>query len=276
MKKKNLEEVRAHWQDWATQYGTNLRATTKTSTAKALEIDALHRAISSIVKGSEEKVRVLEFGCGNGQNCLSLAKLFPTAAFVGIDYIPAMVQAANELKHQQGLSDAQLIFEEGNILDIHLPENSFDIIFTDRCLINLTSDELQQQAIQSLSKRLKIGGYLLMIENSQATFDRQNFARQAVGLPPRSPADFNHFFDEKTLLPYLDGINLEQVGIEDFISLHDLVLYVLVPMVNGGKVDYDHPMVAAATELNMVLSNSHDGGVGQYGQNRLYKYIRKA
>ena len=87
----------------------------------------------------------------------------------------------------------------------------------------------------------------------------------------RTPAEFNHFFDEATLLPFLPKVGLEVLDIEDFISLHDLVLYVLVPMVNGGKVDYEHPMVEAATQLNIALSSLQPGGAGAFGQNRLYK-----
>jgi hypothetical protein len=130
---------------------------------------------------------------------------------------------------------------------------------------------LQQQAIKSLSDSLKDGGYLLMIENSQQTYDDQNKARELVGLAPRTPAEFNHFFNEDTLLPYIASIGLDLRDVEDFISIHDLVLYVLVPMLNGGVVDYEHPIVEAATKLNLALSSVRPDGLGAFGQNRLFK-----
>jgi hypothetical protein len=114
-----------------------------------------------------------------------------------------------------------------------------------------------------------------MVENSWQTYERQNQARELVGLPERSPVEYNHFFDETTLRPFLPSVGLDLVAVEDFISLHDLVLYVLVPMINGGKVDYEHPLVEAATRLNIALSSQTPGSVGQYGQNRLFK-CRKA
>lgn len=271
MKTLNLEDIRSHWKDWAEKYGKELRATTKTSTVKTIEVDALARAIRSIEKERGSDLRILEMGCGNGQNCLSLSHLFPKMSFTGVDFIPEMVDAANSLKKEREVPDEKLTFMEGNVLDLGLPQSSFDVIFTDRCLINLNTDSLQQKAIKSLSDRLKDGGYLLMIENSQQTYDDQNKARELVGLAPRTPAEFNHFFDEKTLLPYIASIGLDLCDVEDFISIHDLVLYVLVPMLNGGVIDYEHPIVEAATKLNIALSSIRPDGLGKFGQNRLFK-----
>ena len=63
---------------------------------------------------------------------------------------------------------------------------------------------------------------------------------------------------------------------EDIVSLHDLLLYVLVPMINGGTVDYGHPLVDAAAQLQIAAGAAGlDGaaglaGFGGFGQNRLY------
>jgi hypothetical protein len=137
-------------------------------------------------------------------------------------------------------------------------------------LINLDSDELQKQAISALAKVLPSGGYLIMIENSQQTYGKQNWARELVDLPPRKPAEFNHFIDEEAILPHLRTTDLELLNVEDFISLHDLVLYVLVPAINGGVVDYQHPLVQAATRLNIAVSSKFPGTLGDFGQNRLF------
>ncbi len=272
----DLDSVKSHWQDWATRYGTSLRATTKTATAKAVEIDALVRALRHIESDRGGRLAILEVGCGNGLNCLSLVDAFPEATFLGLDLIAEMIAAANALKAARGIPDRVLRFEVGNVLDLAVPMAAYDVVFTDRCLINLHSDALQRLAIAALAERLKPGGHLLMIENSRQTYAAQNEARERVGLPARKPAEFNRFFDEATILPFLPSAGLDLVEIEDFISLHDLVLYVLVPMTNGGVVDYDHPLVEAATRLNIALSAQHPGGLGQYGQNRLFKCRKRA
>lgn len=267
----DLNGIRRHWQGWAKQYGTDLRATTKTSSAKIMELDALSRALTGIEKVLGTKLNILEVGCGNGQNCLNLVEKHIEASFLGIDFIEEMVEAANSVKREKGIPDERVLFCVGNVLRLSQPRGHFDVIFTDRCLINLNTDTLQQEAIASLVQLLKPGGYLLMIENSQQTYDVQNQVRELVGLSKRTPAKFNHFFNEATILPFCESIGLEIMNIEDFISLHDLILYVLVPMMNGGYVDYDNPLVAAATQLSTAISTLKPNGLGSFGQNRLYK-----
>ena len=267
----DLTQIRLHWQDWAREYGTSLRATTKTSSAKVMELDALSRALTAIEAGSVPVRDILEVGCGNGQNCLALLERHAKAKFTGIDFIEEMVSAANTLKAQRQLGDDRVTFQVGNVLALDLPQASFDVVFTDRCLINLNTDELQQKAIGALAKLLRPGGHLLMIENSSQTYASQNVLRESVGLPARTPAEFNHFIDETTLKPFLPSAGLELLDVEDFITLHDLVLYVLVPMINSGQVDYEHPLVDAATRLNLAASELKPGSLGAFGQNRLYK-----
>ena len=48
-------------------------------------------------------------------------------------------------------------------------------------------------------------------------------------------------------------------------------LTVIVPMLNGGVVDYDHPLVKVATDLSIAVSAEEKNSFGSYGQNRLYK-----
>lgn len=270
----DMNSIRKHWQGWAKTYGTSLRATTKSSTAKAMELDALSRALTEIEKTAGEELRILEVGCGNGVNCLNLLEKHPKARFTGVDFIEEMIEAANSEKQARAIPDERLSFQVGNVLELSLPASSYDVIFTDRCLINLSTDLLQQKAIASLAGLLKPGGHLLMIENSQQTYDNQNDIRAQVGLEKRTPAEFNHFFNDKTLLPFFKTVGLDLLDVEDFISLHDLVLYVLVPMMNGGQVDYSHPVVEAAASLNIAVSAVRPGGLGEFGQNRLYKCRR--
>ena len=266
----DLKEIQQHWKNWAREYGTNFRATTKASATKNIEIDVLTRALQKIILDRGEHLNILEVGCGNGQNLLSLIDCFPNCTFLGIDYIEEMIESANRQKITRSISD-NLKFQVGDLLDLALPKMSYDVIFTVRCLINLNSDLLQKQAILSLVERLKPEGYLFMLENTQESFSMQNQIRNMVDLPARSPSEFNHFLNEKEILDFLPSVGLELIGIEDFISFYDLILYVLLPMVNGGVIDYDNPLVQAASRLNMMLSKHSPNGLGAYGQNRFFK-----
>src|ERR1035438_7176899 len=146
----SMESIRQHWHNSATQYGTSLRATTKTSTVKRMEVDALTRALREVVIDRGVGLNILEIGCGNGQNCLNLVDIFPQACFTGLDFIEAMIAAANKLKKERAIPDDRLTFQVGDVLDLQVPMAAYDVVFTDRCLINLNTDDLQQQVISSL------------------------------------------------------------------------------------------------------------------------------
>ena len=109
-----------------------------------------------------------------------------------------------------------------------------------------------------------------MIENSTSTHGKQNDAREILGLDRRPVSEFNRFFSEEEMRSHIANAKLELVEIEDFGSLHDLVLYALLPAANGGTVDYDNQIVHAAARLSIALSATGENRFGDFGQNRLY------
>lgn len=269
-------EIHKHWTDWATRYGADLRATTRASTPKVLEIDALTRRLRAI--SSERPIAdVLEIGCGNGVNCFALAHAFPQLKFDGVDFVAEMVVAARE--RAAGLQGPMPRFFTGNVLELAAVEglrSQYDVVFTDRCLINLNTTALQKQAIASLAARLRPDGHLVLIENSTTTYGKQNECREILGLPARAPASFNFFFDEAEIRAHVQGLGLELAHVEDFSSLHDLLLYALIPATNGGTVDYEHPLVKIATMLSIGISATTPSSFGPFGQNRLFHWRKPA
>ena len=271
MENKTTESVRKHWESWAGSFGTDLRATTKAPTLKQLEVDALNRAFKRIGFNESSQINILEVGCGNGHNLLPLSRIYSNANFVGVDYLPEMVDSANELKRKYDLGD-QLQFAVGDILKLTEDSKlskSYDIVFTDRCVINITDPKLQLKAYDELLGQVRPGGYLLSIENPSSAYANQNFLRTSGGLPARQWADYNLFLNEEEVLSHV-GKQAKLVEIEDFISLHDVVLYVLLPMINGGNVDYDHPIVQAAADVAAAMNAKYVKPIGTFGQNRLY------
>ena len=81
---------------------------------------------------------------------------------------------------------------------------------------------------------------------------------------------FNRFFTDDEMQRHIAAAGLELVEIEDFSGLHDLILYAIVAAEKGGAVDYDHPLVAAATQVSVELAATGMNDFGPYGQNRLY------
>jgi len=270
----NLNEIKQHWEKWAQEFETDLRATTKSPTIKRLEIDAIYRAIKKTRFFGMKDVDILEIGCGNGYNCFALSELFPDFNFTGIDYIPEMIASAKKLQSTASGKDSRISFEVADVLNLESEKkikSQYHIIFTDRCIINLNTPDLQIKAFNQLSKKVSKNGHLIILENFIQNYERQNNCRKSVGLPERVPAEYNLFIDEnKFLLNLKKQMKLDHV--DDFGSLHDVILYVLIPMINKGEVDYDHPLVKAATELSVSISEKYDNPFGSFGQNRLFLF----
>lgn len=268
MSEMNLEEIREHWKKWAKDFGTDIRATTKTSTAKQIELGNLIRVFEKLIRGKPESTNVLEAGCGNGHNLFILAKVFPEVNFSGFDYIEEMITNASKIKSESDLNNIN--FFQGDLLKHKELDPKYDIVFTVRALINLNSDKLQGVAIVNLSEMLKQKGFLVLLENTVGNFAKQNRARNKLGLSDRKPSEFNHFVNEN----YIEGVLIDN-GLTvlekiDFMGLHDLMLYVLLPKINGGVIDYNHPLVHTATELTLNMSQSEVQYFENFGQNRMF------
>ena len=268
-----LSEIKARWQDWE-KAGTGIAATTKTPTIKALEIDALSRAVLRFGLPPATKHLGLEIACGNGINCVSLLQRHPNLLIDGFDNVDEMVSSAKAVAAAAGVDDRTRFFlgDMRQIADMPELSAGYHLIFTDRAIINLNQWELQRDALTNIAKRLLPGGLLLVIENFSSVYERQNEARTWLGMPRRKVAELNLFLNDDLFLSHMQKLGLPLLDIEDFGSLHDIVLYLLIPAINGGVVDYAHPLVEKATELSLAASDKGYDGFGKFGQNRLYAF----
>jgi SAM-dependent methyltransferase len=263
-----LDDIRQHWQNWASSFGKDLRATTKGRTAKMIECAAIGRTIAAAPRPAGGGLRVLEVGCGNGFNCSWIATQFPDTIVTGVDYIPDMIEAAKQRRRDEGIDPVRLRFAVDDAVSLDHVEGQFDVVFTNRCIINLNTAELQRKAIEKLCQRVAPAGHVMLIENSHEQRLRQDALRNAVDLPSRPIDAFNTFIHDGAIERILDELGFEIVTSETISSLHDLVLYILLPMTNGGKVDYEHPLVEAAARLNIAMNAAQDDSLGSIGQNR--------
>jgi len=271
-----LKDIKEHWDSLAKKHALDLLSTTKTPTIKQLEINAIARVVSKFLSGSKTN-SVLEVGCGNGYNIFGLSQLFPHLKFHGIDYSDEMIAAACKLKKE--LPNSELDFSVRDVLNLTAAaslKNNFDFVFTDRLLINLNSWELQQQGIEQIASCVKENGLLVIIENFTQSYANQNLLREVLGLPTRTPDPYNKFINEKEFQEFVvEKLKFEFIYSENFGSLHDLILYVLLPHINNGKVIYDHPLMKSVTSLLEGIPESLRNNFGNFGQNNLYVFKRK-
>lgn len=269
-----MQQIREHWDHLAQKYALDLKSTTKTPTIKQLEIHALARALRAYFPDGIVKRTVLEVGCGNGHNLFGLWKQFPSYQFTGLDYSPQMIESAHNIR--KDYPEANMYFDVADVLTLQqkmLRQADYDVVFTDRCIINLNTWEGQMTGIRNCADRVKSGGILMILENFGGSYSNQNLLRESAGLIARRPDPYNRFINEAEFESFMtDELGLFHEVTDDFGSLHDILLYVLIPAMNQGKVDYSHPIMEAVTTLLTKMPEDFHNRFGPFGQNRLYVF----
>lgn len=286
----------AHWENWAQNYGTDIRATTKCLSIKRLEVDAFSRQLKRNL--SAPAPVVLEVGCGNGFNGFSLAEAFPRLRYVGVDFSPSMVSHAAEMMDRQsqrrefpvhrlafGVLDARTlsvpfridekaVSRVGDLVRPLLPIGGFDVVVTNRMLINLASADEQLTVMKRIAEVLNPGGLFMMLENEREAHARLNLIRRSLGLPAREAASYNVFIDSgKVIEPF--KAQMELLAAESVSALHDLMLYAVAPAAGNREVEYDTPLMKTLTDaILFVKANGMSHPVG-FGQNVLWVWRKK-
>jgi ubiquinone/menaquinone biosynthesis C-methylase UbiE len=85
----------------------------------------------------------------------------------------------------------------GSVLELErlLPDQSFDCVISQRCLINLPTWDHQRAALEQIRGRLSPGGLLLITEGFQDELDSLNELRSRVGLPTINVVAYRDVFE---------------------------------------------------------------------------------
>jgi len=205
------KKIRAYWEDPAT-------VSLMDRNLKRLEID-------TITPFLEENFKALDIGCGDGESTAEYAK--KVAEIIGVDYSRTMVKKS---LGRVGVLRKNITLLQADILNLPFCQEVFDVVITERCLINLESWELQQKALENIREVLKEGGLYLMLETTLQGLRVLNDMREKVGLKPIPMPWHNQNFDLEKLLPFLEkGFQLIQrksFGLYYFLSrvIHPLLV----------------------------------------------------
>jgi len=247
----NPDTIKEYWNEQARKLGADPRATTQDYWMRELEIASLSKVLARF----PEPLDILDIGCGNGFSTLRLLQAHPRHRFVGGDYSVEMVRAAMAAVEELPSSlRANIRFEELDVLDLSRYRGGFDLIISDRCLINLPSRELQWQAIAEIERALRPGGCYLAIENFVGGQAGLNEQRTRLGLPEISVRWHNCFFEEAEFLAHCAA----RFDIQEFVPLSSTyylltrVVYSKLCQIEGREPDYDHPIYEIAVQLPPV------------------------
>jgi ubiquinone/menaquinone biosynthesis C-methylase UbiE len=234
----NDEIIRKHYKTMAEKHKDSALSTMEDPIIREKEVEIINNflRLPAIQQNSKE---VLEIGSGNGYTISLLHKSFPDYQFTGMDFSDDLLQIAKERNLDR------VVFEQGDARNLRFDNESFDIIYTERCIINLLNWEEQQQALKEMHRVLRKGGYMLFIEAFTDGYQNLNKARNELGLDSIPMPHHNLFFEKEKFEPFVselfeivDPVSLgaasENEVHRNFLSSHFFTARVLHPLLTKG------------------------------------------
>ncbi|OQX14500.1 MAG: hypothetical protein BWK76_14545 [Desulfobulbaceae bacterium A2] len=200
-------------------------ATIPDSYLKNLEL----KSIQQYIKGGD---RLLDVGCGNGYTCYWIREHIDVSV-KGIDFSEEMIRVAQSMLSSQ----EKIEFQVESVTDLSSPDECFDVVLSERCLINLCSWEEQMRAMDQICRVLKKGGLFIMAEAFSEPLDNLNELRCLVGLPSIRQKWHNIYINEQSLLLFAEK-NFYLKSIDNYSSLYYILTRVVSPKI--GEMEKKH------------------------------------
>lgn len=239
----NNEDVCKFWDNRANM---GLLAGTNDVKLKQLEMEILTEYV-----GTTETV--LDLGCGNGVLTFLLAEK-TSKNITGVDFSSEMIRCALEERDKRNYSAAKINFFVHDLRELDsLPDNlraCFDVVITERALINLQTWEEQERAIEQIITLLKPGGRYLMCENSTDSLLNLNKLRKHSGLPEIVPPWHNRYLRDQEVSRVKCATLLEQRNFTSLYYLVSRVFNALLAQKEKTEPAYDSAINNAAVSLS--------------------------
>jgi ubiquinone/menaquinone biosynthesis C-methylase UbiE len=235
--------VLEHYRREALEHDLSPSSTMLDQTTRELEVETVLSCIDHLHRAGDADT-LLEVGCGNGYLLEILRERFPGMRLCGVDYSPDMVSLASSRQ----LKECEVRRED--VRSLSFLSASFDIVVSERCIINLLDESDQHQALRELHRVLKPGGHLVLIEAFTDGADNLNRARAELGLPENAIPPFNLWLEKPAFLALAETLFDEparNVGAplppRNFLSSHYFISRVLYPAVTRREVLYNTEFV---------------------------------
>ena len=245
---------------WNSRAGLGFKAGTNDVNLKKLEM-------SIISKYVKDGMKVLDIGGGNGVTAFHLAENFGIEIDC-FDFADEMIAEAKKNYVLTKNNKNNLNFYVDDVTKLHNTKGDYDLIYTERVLINLDSWQVQSMAIDNILKLLRPKGLFLMCENVQDGLNNLNELRSAIGLEPITRPWHNRYFLEKELLEYKPH-NAILENVECFTSTYYFISRVINAWQSiniGEQPSYEAPVNSLAFKLPII---------GDFGQTKLWVWRKQ-
>lgn len=253
------ELVRGHYKKEADECGASLLSTMRDKNTRRLEIKHL-------VSYLEDGQRCLEVGCGNGAASIEISKA-RKLDLLCFDFSTDLIRIANQ-QPREGVKGV-IRFHEGDVLNSEIwdelsakgePASGWDVVFTERVIINLLEWEHQKQALENMAKTLRSGGKLILLEAFKDGLEKLNRFRNLFGLGPIPVAYHNLHLEKDKTIEYLESHGMKLKEENNFLSTYyfgSRVLYPFFMRLLGKKPKYNSFFVRPFALLPSFGNHAH-------------------
>ena len=257
MERINIKDeiILDHYKKVARNQGLSSNSTIQDPRIREVEVNFFLKSIEQY--GSRRgnfEFSVLDVGCGNGVLLEEINKRFPSLELHGLEFSPDLLSLAksrrlNGVKFFQG--DARVAKD--------FPCR-YDIILSERSVINILEAREQKLALYNIADALHKDGLYLQSESYFEPLVNLNRARRELQLTDITPSKHNRFLREFNVLALRDHRNLiEQESIieSNYLSTYFFVSRVLHQLIrpDGGKVKYSHLVSFMAEGFGPAVGN---------------------
>ncbi len=250
--------VKEHYHKEAQTHGGLTTSTMADKVTRRREIDTI---VSYLKKGD----RCLEVGCGNGAGSAMIAGA-KAVTMTCIDFSEDLLSIAKK-QPTKGLRGS-LQFKQQDVLTLD-DKKRYDVVFTERCIINLMEWQDQKNALTRMASALKAGGRMVLVESFTDGLAELNAARADVGLPAIGPAYHNLHLDKEKTIKHLAAEGLVFQEENNFLSTYTFgsrVVYPALARAAGKDIRYN----SAFGNFFALLPNA-----GNYSQLKILVFKKK-
>ncbi len=181
---RNHREVLAHWN--------------KSDVESMYDKYLLNAEIELIRQRIAPNTKVLDAGCGEGEGTFVYSTI-PGVEIHAVDFSDTrLLKARSRL-----LGRENVLLKKVDFLSNYNIDYDYDVVVSQRFLINLYEWDIQAKVLLDLMARLKESGKLLMLEGSQQGTNELNEFRAAWGMKPIQVKWHNLFFDDDLLIDFM-------------------------------------------------------------------------
>jgi tRNA (cmo5U34)-methyltransferase len=156
MKKSTTQEIKERFDNDVERF-SNLETGQVATIDATISLELITEAAKRIVP---DAATILDIGCGAGNYTLKMLSKKPNLDCTLVDLSLPMLDKAFERVSE--VTNGKVEVRQGDIREVNLPENHFDIILAGAVLHHLRDDEDWETTFRKLFKLLKPGGCLMI------------------------------------------------------------------------------------------------------------------